>query len=391
MKPIRRSMLRRQEQVHEIEIDGIERLQSALAAGHGILLTPNHYSFSDPYLLAEAADRAGRPFYYMTAWQAIGLHHPARRMVMQWHGAFSIDRDGPDMQAFKQAVEILQNRPHPLVIFPEGEMYRISDRVFPFREGTAAIALLAAKRSERPIVCLPCALRYEYLRDPVPELLKAMERIEERLLRHSPQAGSARAGGGLVDLAQRVLRAAESALAQREIDYLGQAQSGAAHDRARKLAESVLVPIEERCGVTKPVPDLLARVRAARQRVLAAMEKLEDNSAEHRSERSRLQAALDDLFFVEQLSCYPTDYDIQQPAVHRLAETIDKLEEDVLGLTIAPPRGPRRARLAIGEPIAIDPATQRKESLTELLESRVQQMLDATRPADKDPAHAQSP
>jgi hypothetical protein len=379
MRPIRRSMLRRQEQVDDVRIEGLEHLQSVLAAGQGVLITPNHYCFTDPYILAAAADRAGRPFYYMTAWQAIGLHGPARRLVMRWHGAFSIDRDGPDMQAFKQAVEILQKRPHPLVIFPEGEMYRTSDRVFPFREGTAAIALAAAKRAERQIVCLPCALRYEYLSDPTPEVVKAIARIEQRLLLRSPPADA--------NLARRVLRAAESALSLKETEYLGQTQSGTAHDRARKLAEAVLAPIEQRSGVTKPDSDLLARVRIARQRTLAAMEKLEPTDPD----RSRWQTDLDDLFLVEQLSCYPTDYDIEHPALWRLAETIDKLEEDILGLTVAPPRGPRRAMLTIGEPIAVEPSAQDKSSLTALLESRVQSLLNSTRGSQEKAAHAHSP
>jgi len=375
MSPVRRWLLRHQERVDEIQIDGLEHLQAALVAGHGILLTPNHYCFTDPYLLAAAADRAGRPFYYMTAWQAIGLHHAARQLVMRWHGCFSIDRDGPDLQAFKQAVEILQNRPHPLVIFPEGEMYRISDRVFPFREGTAAIALAAAKRADRQIVCLPCALRYEYLTDPTPELLKAMVRIESRLLLRTPPDQP---------LAQRIVRACEGALLLKESDYLGHTQSGAAHERAQSLAAAVISAVEQRHQLAARDPDLLARVRTARQRVLAAMEKIEGSHPE----RQRMQADLDDLFFAEQLSCYPTEYDTQQPALHRMAETIDKLEEDILGLTVAPLRGPRRAMLTISEPITVDPATNDKTSLTELLECRVQALLDATRSSQEKPAHA---
>jgi 1-acyl-sn-glycerol-3-phosphate acyltransferase len=378
MSPVRRWMLRQQERVHEVQISGIEHLQASLAAGHGILLTPNHYCFTDPYLLAAAADRVGRPFYYMTAWQAIGLHHAARQLVMRWHGCFSIDRDGPDLQAFKQAVEILQNRPHPLVIFPEGEMYRISDRVFPFREGTAAIALAAAKRAKRQVVCLPCGLRYEYLSDPTPELLKAMERIESRLhLRSQPDQ----------PLAERILRASEGALVLRETEYLDKTQTGLAHERAQSLAAAVIAPIEQRHQLATRDSDLLARVRTARQRVLAAMEKLEGGHPD----RQRLQADLDDLFFAEQLSCYPTEYDTRQPDLHRMSETIDKLEEDICGLTVAPPRGPRRAALTIGEPIAVDPAKHDKTSLTELLESRVQALLGATRKSKEKPAHAQSP
>ena len=74
-----------------------------------------------------------------------------------------------------------------------------------------------------------------------------------------------------------------------------------------------------------------------------------------------------------------------------MAETIDKLEEDILGLTLAPLRGPRRATLTIGVPIAVDPSTQDKTSLTELLENRVQALLDSTQPLKEKSAKAHPP
>jgi hypothetical protein len=149
-----------------------------------------------------------------------------------------------------------------------------------------------------------------------------------------------------------------------------------AHERAQRLAAAVLTPIERRQQLNAVNADLLARVRVARQRVLSALDKLAGDAPD----RSRLQADLDSLFLVEQLSCYPTEYDTERPVLRRMAETIDKLEEDILEITVAPPRGPRRATLAIGEPIAVDPAAQDKTSLTALLESRVQALLEATKP-----------
>src|SRR5687767_14994776 len=79
-RPLRRWLQRHDQQLHQVEILGLAHLQTDLAAGHGVLISPNHYCFTDPYVLAEAADRAARPFYYMTAWQAIGLHHPLRQL-----------------------------------------------------------------------------------------------------------------------------------------------------------------------------------------------------------------------------------------------------------------------------------------------------------------------
>ncbi len=58
------------------------------------------------------------------------------------------------MQAMKTAVDIMQNRPHPLVIFPEGDVYHTNDRIMPFRDGAAAMALMAARKAERPVVII---------------------------------------------------------------------------------------------------------------------------------------------------------------------------------------------------------------------------------------------
>ena len=68
-----------------------------------------------------------------------------------------------------------------MVIFPEGDIYHTGDRVTPFRDGAAAIAMSAAKKADRPVVCIPTALKCVYLDDPTPELTKLMTRLEESL------------------------------------------------------------------------------------------------------------------------------------------------------------------------------------------------------------------
>ena len=79
------------------------------------------------------------------------------------------------------AQDILKNKKHPLVIFPEGEVYHCNDRVTPFREGAAALSVFAARKSERPIVAIPCAMKYRYTKDPTPELLALMTQLEHSI------------------------------------------------------------------------------------------------------------------------------------------------------------------------------------------------------------------
>jgi 1-acyl-sn-glycerol-3-phosphate acyltransferase len=366
-------MQRRVERLHRVEVRGLEHVKSAVERG-GLLITPNHFAYADPYLLFEASDQIGRPFYYMTAWQVFGTSGLVKQHVLRRHGCFSVDREGADLRAFRQAVEILQDGRHPLVIFPEGEMYHVGDHVTPFRQGPAAIALSASKRASRPVACVPCALKYYYLGDPTPALMRLMEDLERALLwRPRPD----------LPLERRVYRMAEALLSNKEIEYLGHTRAGPLPQRIDALADEVLRRIEERHGVEtaarsptsatdrNAVPD---RVKVLRQRTLEELEGLSSDNLHRR----QCEQDLDDLFFAIQLYCYPGDYVAERPSVDRIADTLDKFEEDVLGVPIAKPRAARGAVVSFGEPVMIEPAAKKGAAteLTALLERRVQELLD---------------
>ena len=59
------------------------------------------------------------------------------------------------------------------------------------------------------------------------------------------------------------------------------------------------------------------------------------------------------MFLVVQLYSYPGDYVAESPTIERVAETLDKFEEDVLNRFSATVRGSRRSRVAFGEPILV--------------------------------------
>ena len=139
----RRGQLANKQQIIDISVDGAEHLCDAVAAGHGVLISPNHSAHYDSAALYVAADGLNLPLYFMTAWQVFAMSSGFERFAMQRLGCFSIDREATDRQAYKQAVEILESHAHPLVIFREGDIYHTSERVTPFREGAAAIALSA--------------------------------------------------------------------------------------------------------------------------------------------------------------------------------------------------------------------------------------------------------
>ena len=166
----------------DIKIQGLENLTKCLDAGHGIMITPNHSCHADPTVLYWVADQLKVPIYFMAASQIFMRANWLRLIILRHHGCFSVNREGNDIRAFKEAVDILRNRPHPLVIFPEGEIYHINKRVTPFLDGPSAMALNACKQAERPISFVPCAIRYQYIENPMEELLELMDRLEEQLL-----------------------------------------------------------------------------------------------------------------------------------------------------------------------------------------------------------------
>lgn len=348
-----------------VELVGGHHLQAAREEGYGVLIAPNHPAHADPFVMQDASDRLRVPFYFMAAWQVFAMTHWIGRGILRQHGCFSVNREGHDMQAFRQAVRILQTD-QPLVIFPEGEVLHLNDRVMPFRRGAATAALRAARRSRRPVACLPTAIKYHYANDPGPRLLALTRRLEQRLgLPFQPE----------MPLASRIVRTTDAVLEAKELECFGMRQLGSNVERRERLIVELLSRLESCYGIAAQAATVSERVKRVRQHAIAVLENSQD-----RCSRQAAQRDLDDLFAVMQLFSYPADYLAGNPSVERLAETLDKLEEDVLEVPTAKRRGIRRTVIAFGEPILAQPHADRKTeaiALTEALELRVQDLLDA--------------
>lgn len=364
-QPFRRYQQVKWERVLSIRVEGVERIHQAMQRGLGVLITPNHPGHADCYLLWEALTRLKRPCYVMTAWQVFGMAKPMDRFIWRQHGCFSVNREGTDLQAFKQAVQVLAASSHPLVVFPEGDVYHLNDRVTTFRDGTAAIAASAAKRSNRPVACFPCALKYEYIRDPTPELQQVMARLEQKV-NISVQND--------LPLPDRIYRFAEAMLAQREQQFLGKAASGSLEARVPALADAILQRHENAYNLRPGESTVPERVKALRQEIIDRQLAL----AEDDSRQMTLARQMEDLFVATQLYSYPGDYVRERPTIERIAETIDKFEEDILNAPTAGVRGARRGVVMFGEPVLVTQKGNRAalEQVTQTLQQRVQGLLD---------------
>lgn len=369
---INRTLARHQKITH-IAAEGLEHVRAAVERGAGVLLTPNHSFHYDSYVMIEMGHRIGRPLHFLTAWQVFAMSKPFERRVLQWHGCYSINREANDLQAFKASIEILRESPFPLIIFPEGDIYHCNDRVTPFREGAAAIALSAAKKGPREIVAVPCALKCFYVQDPTPELAKLMTRLEDSL-HWRPRTE--------LSLEERIYKFADGLLALKEIEYLGDPQRGNVVDRARALADVILKQLEGKYGLAAKgiIPE---RVKECRRAIIKALEV----DGKTPAELAALSGDMNEVFLVIQLFSYPADYIRERPTIERIAETLDKFEEDVLRADFPGIRGERHAIVKFGEPIPVAAERDNRHAvsdLTDKLETRVQALLDeinAARPA----------
>ena len=144
--------LRLREGVASCEIRNAERLSQSLAAGHGVMLTPNHPRLKDPTVMHSLIREVDCAFYTMASWHLFNQSFFVR-FVIRLMGAFSVNREGMDRTAIDYAINILKTAERPLIIFPEGTTSRTNDRLMAFMDGPAFMARTAAKRraKEEPV------------------------------------------------------------------------------------------------------------------------------------------------------------------------------------------------------------------------------------------------
>jgi 1-acyl-sn-glycerol-3-phosphate acyltransferase len=376
LTPLRRRIMRRMYRVAGVEIEGREHVEAARAEPGGVMVTVNHPAHGDPFVVLEAMHRLKLSCCYIAAWQVFWGWLGFKGWAFQRMGAFSIDREGTDVRSYRTAVDILAGGPHALVIFPEGEVYHLNDRVTPLRDGAAMIAVAAAKRRRRsdagPLRLIPCGIKYFHLDDPTPQLQEVMSRLERRLY-WRPRPGR--------PLADRIYRYAEAVLALKELEYLESCGTGRLPDRIAVLTEHILSEMEQRRLGGARDDTIPVRVKQLRQRVMQELPGLapagddaadDEPTPEEPTPEARAQAHrdLEDVHLVTQLFSYPGDYVAQQPTVERIAETLAKFEEDALGVVDATSKTARRAVVSFGPPVDVS-------ALTTLIEQRMQAQLDS--------------
>lgn len=345
----------------------------------GCLIAPNHAHYSDPQVIMELARRAERRFVYMTTREAFDRWGGLAGWFLQHLGAFSVNRGGTNEEARQFARAILVNGTYDLAMFPEGEVYLLNDLVMPLKPGVARLALEAASERprqgrSRPVFILPVAIKYQFIANVTPTLEAITSRLEGQVL-GGPRSGSlyprivalgtellccaeqrygVRSDPGLA-LYERVRFLRRTLLERLERKHLGQVQDGFDFDRARKLMiriQGLLLGkgvAQGYSGVATVPPD------------------------------DPLAADLEAATLCARSVAFQDDYLAEHPTPERMAETLTKLEREVLGKQIRAPIGKRRAIVRIAPPLDVQEYLAREKagaSLDEVIEAIVVRLHD---------------
>ncbi len=359
------------------ECVGAERLRASLAAGSGVLLASNHCRPCDPMVLALLSGEVSRSFHVMASWHLF-MQSRVEAFLLPRVGGFSVYREGLDRESLKCATRILAEARFPLVLFPEGFVTRNNDRVMNLMDGVAFLARSAAKQravAPRPgqTVVHPVFIRYFFEGDVTATITPVLEAIEARLS-WQPQ--------NQLPLRKRIIKAGHALLALKEMEYLGDFQSGAFTERLLRLLDHLLSPLEQEWIPGRRETDSMARIKRLRSAILPEIV----HGELPEEERARRWRQLSDLYFAQQLQCYSGDYLADVPTAERLLETVERYEEDLTD--IARPHPPIHAVISVGEAIEASPNRDRSaesDPIANELRRQLEQLLEESKSRRRPP------
>lgn len=370
LRPYLRRYLRKAHGIHSVECRQVERLRASLAAGHSIVLTPNHCRMSDPMVLGILGMQAGCHLFAMASWHVFKESWFQTFMTRRM-GAFSVLREGNDRQAIDTAIDILVSRQRPLIMFAEGAITRHNDLVEEFMDGPAFIARQAAKRLQKrglpgTVVIHPIAIRYAFQGNVAAAVTPVLQELEDRVTWQRQEQ---------LPIVDRIEKIGEALLALKEVEFLGAARSGNPYDRAENLVQEVLSKLETDWKIKDTSGRAIARVKRLRMTILADMID-GDISAGDRARRWRDLAAC---YYAQQMSHYPRNYIVHgRNLPERVIETVERFEEDFTDKLRV--HEPFHAVIQVGE--AVEVGTQRErgaevDPIMARVRLEVQAMIDA--------------
>lgn len=338
------------QRIAEVVTSGHDQLLAQIKPGDRLVFLPNHSTHADAAIFIESLRQIGMSSLMMAAYDVF-LRGRVHRFTMQRMGAFAVDRDGSCPKPMKQALATLDQGKHALTIFPEGNVYLTNDRITPFMDGAAFIALKAQqallKNSDREtktsggrVLAVPVSIR-------VTHLTNARMKITQRFKPLGQQLGVK--ADFHSDPVKAVYEAGEIALhrnlKQRGLDVPDAPDLGTLIHQA---AINVLDRLETKLEITpKPNNTPLDRVRTAR-RLIHEVRTDPDRAVDH----AAAATWADEAMLAFRIASYPMGYAAEKPTVDRIGETVEKLEEDLL-TKMPPPFANRHATVHFNAPLDV--------------------------------------
>ena len=335
--------LAKHEGVESYEIRDIDRLKETMRGGAGVLLAPNHCRYADPLAMGWVAREIGSLVYAMASWHLFNQSW-LQSLSIRLLGAFSVYREGLDRQSLDTAIEVLAEARRPLIVFPEGAVFRTNDLLQPLLDGVAFLARSAARKRQKhdggQIVLHPVAIKYLYRGDVCAAVKPVLQEIEHRLT-WADQTSS--------NLLERIGKIALALLALKEIEYFGRARGGTVEQRQARLLDHLLGPLERKWLGATQHDHLIPRIKQLRIKIVPNL----TSSSTTPQEREQLWRDLSAIYLAQQVASYPPNYLREPTTVTRVLETVERFEEDLTDRTRVH-RG-LHCVIQIGEPIAVSP------------------------------------
>jgi 1-acyl-sn-glycerol-3-phosphate acyltransferase len=350
--------------------------------GARVLLLPNHSTHSDPQIMVEACRQIGLWSFFMAAYDLFERDAKVA-WVMQRMGAFSVDRDGSDRRSLKEAVRTVTDGRYALTVFPEGNVYFMNDRVTPFLDGPAYIAMKAQQGMKEGgrIFAVPVSIKATHVTDARPRLRVLLAEMAGALEVEIDAAD---------DIVANVHRVG-IAMVRRNLTMRGFLPPNPDFDNLPGLLQAsaglILERLERKIGIEpKAKEDLIDRIRGARREIHKVR-----SDPEREIDHAVAATWADEAILALRILSYAGNYLSAKPTLDRVGETIEKMREDLYSRGFLP-YAERVARVRFGEPIDVSEqlasAAKPREAmanLSEQFETGVQMGLDKLNAANRLP------
>lgn len=330
------------EGIESHEVRGAELLKASLKDKRSILLAPNHCRYADPLALGFLAREAGVHVYAMASWHLFNQSW-LQAFAIRLCGGFSVNREGVDRQSLETAIDTLTTAERPLVLFPEGTVFRSNDVLSPLLDGVSFLARTASKRRIKngldPVIIHPIAIKYLYRGDIEKTIKPVLDSIENRLAWGKRQQG--------MPLLERAKRIFVALLSLKEVQYFGASQAGSVEERKERLIDHLLIPLENELLAQEQTGPIIPRIKQLRAKLVPEL----NTPALTEQRRAEIWDQLHDIYMAQQVWSYPKGY-LDKPTEMRLLETVESFEEDLTDRSRI--HRPLHVILEVGEPITAE-------------------------------------